>query len=360
MKKLVASLFSALFLVPVTFAACDGEQDPSDRFIEACRAACEKLKDANCGEVTLGDCDSGCEYFEKQLDGFCVEEYADTYECAADVEYTCKDGYPYPEDLNAAAKCNEASQALSTCMQGLTCKKYCRAAVEAGCGGTSEALCVQECEASRPSDPFCGNDYDRLRECQTEDLECDGGKPSSAACDWEKESLVECLSGFGGNGDPCGGYCFLAIDSGCETGSATACTAKCQAALTQPPPGAESCSFYFDDIKSCEGQGMSCQGGQPVLSATTCTYEKQQAADCLFLYGDGCLAGCWYAEQMGCGTGDVSKCKSDCEAEQSAKPQCDYYYEDLTECRVKQNTICDPSSTACQYEQDQYQNCLGQ
>ena len=361
MKKLVWTLFSALVLAPMTFAACDGgEEDAAGRLEVACEKACDKLAAADCEEVNVGNCSSACGYFVEQLDGFCVEEYADNYECAAEIDYTCKDGYPYPEDLDAAAACNESTQKLSVCLQGLGCKKFCRAASEAGCGGTSEALCVQECEASRPADVFCAGDYDQLRDCQTEDMECEGGKPSSAACDYERESLVECLSSSSGDGDPCGGYCFLAIDEGCEKESATACQAECQAMFTQAPPGAESCSYEFDDIKSCEGQGMTCQGGAPVLSASGCTYEKQEAADCLFLYQQACLAGCWYAEVMGCGTGDVGACASECDAEQQAKPQCEYYHEDLTECQVQQNTICDPTNTACQYEQEQYQNCLTQ
>ncbi len=197
MNKLVASLFAGLFFVPVALAACGGPApDSPERFEAACEKACVKLASLGCENfpTTVDQCKAGCPYLEEQLDGFCVAEYSELYECSAELDYTCKDGNPYPSDLNAAVKCNDASLALSKCMQGQECKKYCRAAVEAGCGGASEDACVTDCEAARPADSVCTSDYDRLRECQTENMVCENGKPSSADCDFERTALVRVAS----------------------------------------------------------------------------------------------------------------------------------------------------------------------
>ncbi len=250
MNKLVASLFAGLFFVPVALAACGGPApDSPERFEAACEKACEKLASLGCENfpTTVTQCQAGCPYLEEQLDGFCVAEYSDLYECSAELDYTCKDGNPYPSDLNAAVKCNDASLALSKCMEGQECKKFCRAAGEAGCGGASEDACVTDCEAARPADSFCSSDYDRLRECQTEDMVCENGKPSAFQCEFELSDVVQCLGDFG-SGAPCAGYCFFQAELGCATGTTDACTASCEADLAKLP----NCQSDFVSLKQCQ------------------------------------------------------------------------------------------------------------
>lgn len=268
MNKLVASLFAGLFLVPVVLAACgDSSADSPGRFEAACEKACEKLASLGCENFPTkpGQCAAGCPYLEEQLDGLCVAEYADLYECSADLEYTCVDGNPNPTDLNAAAKCNDPSMALATCMQGMDCKKYCRAATKAGCGGSSEDACVADCEAARPADAFCSSDYDRLRECQTENMTCQSGKPSSADCQFERSELGQCFGDFG-SGDPCAGYCFFAIDEGCETGGAETCKTSCGAGLMQAPSCAQALQTWnqcrIDNDTVCSPDSTACQSSQ--------------------------------------------------------------------------------------------------
>lgn len=360
MKKLVLSFFSALVFVPLMIVACDGASETEEaekRFEEACTKSCEKFAEANCGNFVEADqCDTGCSFLERELDGICVEEYTELYECSAELEYTCMNGTPYPTDLDAAAKCTEPSLALSECLQGVECKKFCRAAKEAGCGGASEDLCVQDCEAARPSDSFCDFDYDNLRECQAEDMSCSNGKPSTAGCEYEKDSLVECLGDFGDGSDPCAGYCFLALDEGCATGGAAQCKSECMAVLTQDVPGGESCSYEFDNLRSCETDGLSCQAGKPVVEGVDCSYQVQQIGSCL-RYVNICLASCWTIESQSCATGDLSACQAACDAEMQVEPNCQYEFENLKGCQIDQNVVCDPGSTACQYEQDSYQSC---
>ncbi len=360
MNKLFASLFAGLFFIPIAFAGCgDAAKDSPERFEAACQKACEKFASVGCEKypVQPGQCASGCLYLEEQLGGICVAEYADVYECSAELEYTCVDGIPNPSDLNAAAKCNDASMALAACVQGMDCKRYCRAASEAGCGGASEDACVADCEAARPADSFCSSDYDRLRECQSENMTCENGKPSSAGCELERADLAECFTDFG-TGDPCAAYCFFAIDEGCETGGADACKTSCAAALPQDPSSGGQCSSDFEALRGCVGKDLSCQGGEPVLAqGSTCSYEQKSAAGCL-VYDRPCLAVCWLAEAQGCGAGDVEGCAASCEAELAQAPSCQSDLQSWKQCVIDNDIACSPGNTSCQSYQDAYQTCL--
>lgn len=359
MKKLVLSF---LVWMPVLFIACGGgtgDDELSSRLEDACNASCKAITAPMCEKITTSkeQCEANCPYFQKQLEdqlgGFCLEEATDFYECGGTVTYTCMDGVPFPAD--GAAACLEETQAYNLCIQDVPCKKYCRAAAEAGCAGVSEEACVKDCQATTNAQTTCSFEYQDLRECQTENLTCKDGHPAATGCDEEKGSYLECIQTFGDE-DPCTAYCFLANDEGCAT-DAAACKADCTAALTPDHPEASSCSYDFESLRSCEVKGMVCEAGKPKLTAA-CDQEEQQIAGCL-RYQDICLAVCWLEEAEDCSKSGIDPCRAACKDELQKAMNCNYEYENLLGCRIDKNIVCSADvSLACQSEEESYSACL--
>jgi hypothetical protein len=361
MKKLVLSLF---VWTPVLFLACGGDKPSEDELTsqleEACKASCAAITEPGCEKimVTKEQCEANCPYFgqniKDQLGGFCLQEVVDFYECGSTVKYTCMDGAPFPAE--GAASCVEETQAYNLCLQDVPCKKYCSAAAEAGCSAVSEEACVEDCQAGTQTVSTCSFEYQDLRDCQTKNMSCEGGKPAITGCDEQKGEYLECLQTWGDE-DPCTGYCWLATDEGCATGGMEACKADCAAALTQDHPEASSCSYNFESLRSCEAKSMVCEGGEPQVKAT-CDDEKKQIADCL-KNQDICLATCWLEEAEDCSKNGLDACRGACKTELQKVMSCEYEYQYLLECRIQQNIVCSADvSLACQNEEESYNACV--
>lgn len=269
LKRVLAFCFAAVGL-PLMVLACDGdpESDDPDRLVAACKDLCAAITAPACSySIAKDQCDYQCAYVPIQLDGFCIAETADAYECLGKIEYTCMEGTPVPADGTVA--CLNEQQAANTCLQDLPCKKYCAAADESGCGGPS---CESACESARPLSPFCEFEYQILLDCQTDDIVCDGSAPGIGGCTTQRDDLVTCLVDDGE--DPCGAYCWKELGGSCMSGTVETCRAACSEVIAK---GDENTSCYFElqDLRVCETAHLTCEGGKPVLTAGC---ESQQAA----------------------------------------------------------------------------------
>ncbi|MCC6553209.1 MAG: hypothetical protein IT372_09340 [Polyangiaceae bacterium] len=196
MKKL--ALLILIAAPPLVLLACGDDSDnnggggPVD-FVPACERYCEASYAVDCGQtMTVEECKAGCPLLEQQLGGVCVDEYAGVFDCASDLEFTCENGNPIP--VASGSTCVSEATSLSECIQTAPCQRYCRAAVEAGCGGSTESACVDACLALRGQYESCDFEYDRLRECQGQGVECDGDTPTSASCATEQQDYDACVA----------------------------------------------------------------------------------------------------------------------------------------------------------------------
>jgi hypothetical protein len=271
------------------------------------------------------------------------------------INYECNDGYPVPTSQLEAIECLEEQARANLCLQGKPCRDYCNAADDAGCGGPSLDACAAACEDEQQSVGFCYSEHYTLLACETQNMACQAGEPAPVGCDMEKLALVSCIQGETGD-DPCGAYCWLAQDEGCDTGTIDECEASCQATLTPEPPGSY-CSYEMENLRKCEGASLTCQAGAPVVGAS-CDAEKQSVADCADTY-DACSAYCWFKDAKGCGAaGGYEACMTDCNATLEAASYCDYEYEYYLECQIQQDIVCTAGSTLCQSQKDSYDSCI--
>lgn len=177
----------SLLLSSLLAAAACSPPDEGAELRAACEGACDALARPGCAEPAKDECDGQCAALVEELDGFCVEEHVTLYECLSGVEYTCAGGSAEPAE--GPIPCYPQTLTTYGCVLGLACKKYCRAAEEAGCGS---AGCLDRCEAGRPAKPACGTELEALRACEIEGMACSGGEPSPAGCDAERSALDAC------------------------------------------------------------------------------------------------------------------------------------------------------------------------
>ena len=255
--------------------ACGDDDDEANRgnpasLVSACEDYCEASSTANCGGLTLTQCQAGCSLFPEQLGGFCIAEYTDTFECASQGTFTCQEETPIPNNT----ACASAAQALVACMDGLECKRFCAEAIAAGCGGGTEQHCLNTCEADleRYDDiGGCDSDYERVLECWSDGgVTCDGDRPDSQGCEDDILRMGECLQyDVGGI---CAGYCWAADHLGCGDG----CQADCDTKVAD-----STCGFDYEQLLACHLRSGATCSGDTLSSAEFCDYEQERYDTCM-------------------------------------------------------------------------------
>jgi len=260
----------------IAAAACGDSADggDTDALVASCKDFCSGFFGVSCStqsSLTESQCNSACDYLPTQLDGQCVAEYQATFDCSNAGGYQCVDGVgPAPK-----AACVEESTALNACTSSLGCKKYCKAAIDAGCGGTSEDACVDDCQADRTAFETCSFDLDSLHDCQTENgVSCSGGAPSTAGCEDEATQISDCLATFV---DGCLGYCYASVSNGCSAESRDACVEGCSATKNANA----SCTYQYEYWLECVARSFSptCAVGE--LDASECASDRQSYDSCI-------------------------------------------------------------------------------
>lgn len=381
MKNLLASFLAALVSFPLVLTACGGNegsggnggdgggggnggqtsqggQDPGNPadLVTACKSLCAAYAEVNCEKwIPQDTCELQCGAIPAQVDAECISETADYYACAGSIDYECNDGYPQPATQLDAIECLEEQAKANLCLQGKTCRDYCKSAAAAGCGGPSVAECAEACEDARQTAVYCYSEYEQLRVCETGHMACSGGEPAPVGCETEKNALITCIQ-TSPNSDPCDGYCWVAQDQGCDTGTLDECKTKCEAALSPQVDDAYGCSSETEALRQCEAGGLECQSGNPVATAS-CDAEKTQFAKCYSNYNE-CGAYCWDQNAKGCAQGGFDACVTACEQTMTDASYCDTYYGWYLTCQIENEISCTPGSTTCQSDKDSYDSCI--
>ena len=88
-KTFISSLFASLLSAASLF--CTG---CSPSLEEACAEYCTAIGEAGCEDASEKDCNAECATVIEK--GECTDEYADVYDCAADLEFECVAGGVQP------------------------------------------------------------------------------------------------------------------------------------------------------------------------------------------------------------------------------------------------------------------------
>jgi hypothetical protein len=104
----VSAWASAFAVALVALAVC-GCSDPT--LEEACAEYCDTIESAGCDHPTAKECSAQCDGLREQLDGQCIEEYTETFDCGADLDFECRDGNAVATDTG----CLEEAFALLEC-----------------------------------------------------------------------------------------------------------------------------------------------------------------------------------------------------------------------------------------------------
>lgn len=180
----------------MALSGCSSEGEPpaaqslisaETKLLIGCLGACDAVAEPGCEKSDIAECNKECAVLVRELAGFCGEEHSALFNCLAGTEYACVDGASQP--VEGPIPCYPYTLSTYGCLVGLTCKKYCRAAQEAGCGADT---CIKECEQGRPVSPDCDEPYGALRACQIEKMACEGGSPVPVGCDAEQAALAAC------------------------------------------------------------------------------------------------------------------------------------------------------------------------
>ena len=258
-------------------AACGDDKDDEDSSGEApdFQTACESYCDAQAGSgcelaQDAETCKTSCPFQAEQFLGLCADELAFSFECQAAGEIECIMGFPVSNEPS----CISEALDLSRCVQGVSCRAYCAAAVPAGCGGASEDACVSECESERETldeTSGCGFEYDRLLECWGGGVTCQDGQASAAGCEQQVLDVADCKTWDDGL---CASYCWASERFGCGDG----CLADCESKVADA-----SCGRDYEDVLSCYLRGYdtpSC-GPTGVVVATGCESDLEDYEMCL-------------------------------------------------------------------------------
>lgn len=253
-----------------------------DALVSACESYCEAGLAQPCGEnqATESQCKAQCAFLPTQTKGFCENEAAATFECAAEGGFTCMgidtdgDGVddtqtPVPND-----QCVTQAQAYATCESTAGCGRFCASADDEGCGGG----CLEACEGRQAEieaqTANCGFAYNSYASCGgLLGVQCDGGdaRPGDDCLD-AAFTVGECLNPDAP--DLCPSYCFGAEEIGCTSDCATVCAAN----LADPTCGSQwnsllDCVTFFGDA--------SCQNGLVLpTSDGICSSERDAYQSC--------------------------------------------------------------------------------
>jgi hypothetical protein len=105
----LAALVTLLALVALVLPTT-GCSDPT--LEEACAEYCEAIKAADCGSQQEEVCSQQCDQIREQLNGKCEEEYTETFDCAADAGFECREGQP----VATSGECTEEALDLLECL----------------------------------------------------------------------------------------------------------------------------------------------------------------------------------------------------------------------------------------------------
>ncbi len=244
--------------------ACNGDGDGEDSgeapaFQPACEGYCDAQASAGCEQAQdVEACKASCPLQAEQFLGLCADEMAFAFECQAGGEFECFMGFPSSNEPS----CVGEALALSKCIQGVSCRGYCAAAVPAGCGGASEEVCVSECEQERATldeTSSCSFEYDRLLECWgAGGVTCQDGQASADGCEQQVLDMADCTAWDEGL---CASYCWASERFGCGAG----CLADCEGKVADASCGGDyeavlSCYLRGFDTPSCGASGVVVPG----------------------------------------------------------------------------------------------------
>lgn len=232
-----------------------GDDSGLDAVEAACEADCEAQFATQCTHPNQNEltCKYGCASVTVQLDGFCLDEYAQLIQCRADGGYDCVNDYPTPRST-----CALEQQAFSECTSDLGCKRICRDSIEAGCEDAPLDTCVASCVADKAALPgYCGLYVDSLLMCQASlELIC-GAQATDpyGNCDYQAASIGDCI--YDETGDACEALCYIADALSCGTD----CASDCETRLADP-----TCGTQYAELIDCEllHGDLACSDGQIV------------------------------------------------------------------------------------------------
>jgi hypothetical protein len=83
-------VLARVVLVSAAGLVAAGCSDPT--LEEACADYCDAIAEADCPDTPADQCAAQCDQVEEQLDGKCVEEYTEAFDCASGETFECREG----------------------------------------------------------------------------------------------------------------------------------------------------------------------------------------------------------------------------------------------------------------------------
>jgi hypothetical protein len=235
------------------------------------------------------------------------------------------------------------------------CESFCDASLD-GCevGGIDADQCKNACPYLETQlDGHCVAEYTAVFECGVQGgFTCgDNGPIPNDPCLDQTVTWSECMQGRS-----CAQFCEAAQAAGCPPGgSASACTAECNATLEE----LDVCSSSYDFYLQCtDFDGLSCNGSTPTSSE--CDEDLLDVGECLASAVGACEGYCFSSEVVGCTDG--ATCETTCAATRDENPSCSQAYESWLQCVVDDfEPTCNGTeltATSCDAELGAYQTCL--
>lgn len=242
-----------------------------------------------------------------------------------------------------------------------SCEKICDKQTALECSTITADQCKQSCPYLEQNlGGVCVEEYEVYYACQADlEYQCVQGYPNPVSpeqCFDASYGISECTQKA-----PCISYCKQAAAQPCGPEDEEACVAQCQVETSYQSDG--NCQSDLQQLRTCQGMdgALGCTGDS--LTTIGCAEQIYEYAYCFALEeNDWCEGYCFAVETVGCAPGGIEECLLSCQADKYAGgASCDYYHEDLIECRTQQGIDCSGgaiSDAGCEAQLMQYQSCV--
>jgi hypothetical protein len=243
-----------------------------------------------------------------------------------------------------------------------SCEAICDKQTALECAQFTAEQCKMSCPYLEQNlGEGCLKEYEVYYGCQASlEYECVQGYPSPVAaetCFDASYAVSDCSQKL-----PCINYCKQAAALPCGPADEEKCVTQC-AAETSYQGGGSSCQNDLLQLRQCQGMdgALACNGDS--LTTTMCPNPLYDYVSCISSdESDWCEGYCVAVEASGCAPTGIDDCLLSCQEQKFAgSGSCDYYYEDLIECRAQVGIDCSGgtvSDVGCETQLMSYQSCV--